>query len=71
MVGVPKGKLFREPVIRFSLPPLRGGKGASGKVRRPLLPYHRFTAGDVIAITGMFKFIYTVHNDLEYQDVVM
>jgi hypothetical protein len=69
LVGMPRGRLFREHVVRFSLPPLRGGGGGRGgaaggkgkgapdaapaKLRRPVLPFHRFTAGDVIAITGV------------------
>ncbi|CAN0167132.1 unnamed protein product [Laminaria digitata] len=52
LVGARVGRLYREHVVRFSLPPRRrDNKGKGSPVRRPPMPYHRFTAGDVIAIT--------------------
>ncbi|CAB1117510.1 unnamed protein product [Ectocarpus sp. CCAP 1310/34] len=52
LVGARVGRLFREHVVRFSLPPRRGDNRSKGSpVRRPPMPYHRFTAGDIVAIT--------------------
>ncbi|CAM9505335.1 unnamed protein product [Discosporangium mesarthrocarpum] len=52
LVGSRVGKLFQEYVIRFSLSPHRREENDRGKpMRRPLMPYHRFTAGDVIAVS--------------------
>ncbi|CAM9114212.1 unnamed protein product [Scytosiphon promiscuus] len=53
LVGARVGRLFREHVVRFSLPPRRRDNRIKGNpVRRPPMPYHRFTAGDVVAITA-------------------
>eukprot|EP00752_Nemacystus_decipiens_P008749 g7810.t1 len=52
LVGARVGRLFREHVVRFSLPPRRKDNRVKGNaVRRPPMPYHRFTAGDIVAIT--------------------
>ncbi|CAN0292068.1 unnamed protein product [Ectocarpus sp. 12 AP-2014] len=52
LVGARVGRLFREHVVRFSLPPRRRDNRSKGSpVRRPPMPYHRFTAGDIVAIT--------------------
>ncbi|CAM9279136.1 unnamed protein product [Phaeothamnion confervicola] len=71
LVGTPRGRLFKDHIVRFSLPPPPRGRrrsatgvaaaasaaavfatSPSGLVLRPELPFHRFGAGDVIAVTA-------------------
>jgi hypothetical protein len=61
VVARPRGRLFKEHIIRFTLPAKKGGSKHNNKgkgtsplpfgPRAPLLHYHRLGTGDIISIT--------------------